>query len=167
MPQRLPFGHPPGAAGSGCWGSLAPSGQQGMVSDCCWGALNCLWQPWWGNAGMRRRGNRGLLYWGNKKHPLRVSGFSVCRLSKLDWVFFFCFCLSFKCFFNWCDFLEYFLFLAGGCLFGRQSLSGALRLAHPTYPQSTHKPSAGCISSRIPYGFSMAKPPCLVRRQKG
>lgn len=77
------------------------------------------------------------------------------------------FCFAFKCFFSQCDFFFLFLFLAGGCLFERQSQSGALHLAHQAYPQSMHKPSPpGCISSRIPCGFAMAKPSCLVPKME-
>lgn len=47
------------------------------------------------------------------------------------------FCFAFKCFFSQCDFYV----LAGGCLFGRQTQSGTLHLAHPAYPQNSHKPS--------------------------
>lgn len=55
------------------------------------------------------------------------------------------------------------------CLFGRQSQSGILHLAHPAYPQSMHKPCfpSRLISSRIPYGFAMAKPLCSIARWVG
>lgn len=87
--------------------SQATCPQDSKAKFClCWPgreALNCLWHPRWGNAGMRRRGNQGLLFWGNKKHPLQVSGFSYCRLQ--IGLFF---NSAFKCFFSQCDLLFFY-----------------------------------------------------------
>lgn len=80
------------------------------------------------------------------------------------------FCFAFKCFFSQCDLKKIiiFFFLAGGCLFGRQSQSRVLHLAHPAYPQSMHKPSP---LGSFPLGFPVALqwPSLCVwyRRQKG
>lgn len=96
-----PFAHPQGAAGLACAALQLPKSSQfpwtpgtcsqGSKTQFClkyWEALNCLWHPRWGNAGMRRRGNQGLLYRGNKKHALRVPGFSYYRLqTRLGFLF--------------------------------------------------------------------------------
>lgn len=76
------------------------------------------------------------------------------------------FCFAFKCFFSQCHFFFHLFFWLEGVSL-RESQSGALHLAHQAYPQSMHKPSPlGCISSRIPCGFAMAKPSCLVPKME-